>query len=272
VEAVPVHQIGEVEDIDEANESKLKSLEIGTTDDLLARAATPAGRAELAAAIGVDAGEILVWANCADLMRIDGVGMQFADLLEAAGVDTIPELAQRNPANLHTRLVAVNAEGNLTGRAPTSAEVEAWIVQAKALPRILVYGGGDASAGSGGPAPAPAPAPAAPERAAPEPAPAAPEPAPVAPAPPVTPASAPAAVDDAASSTAAAAEDVASTVSKHASAAADTAADTASDVASDAGATTGDASTTAHGMMSRSDGLAQGRSWLQKLAERFRGK
>jgi predicted flap endonuclease-1-like 5' DNA nuclease len=248
-----VHQIGEVEDIDEANESKLKSLEIGTTDDLLARAATPAGRAELAAAIGVDAGEILVWANCADLMRIDGVGMQFADLLEAAGIDTIPELAQRNPANLHTRLVAVNAEGNLTGRAPTSDEVEAWIVQAKALPRILVYGGGDASAGSGGPAPAPAP-----------------EPAPVAPAaaPPVAPASAPAAADDAASSAAAAAEDVASTVSEHA----DTAADTASDVASHAGASTGDASTTAHGMMSRSDGLAQGRSWLQKLTERFRGK
>jgi hypothetical protein len=139
-----VHTIGEVEDIDSANQAKLNDLGIRTTDDLLTRAATPGDRTELAGALGVTDREILKWANCADLMRVDGIGMQFADLLEEAGVDTIPELAQRNAGNLHARVVEVNTERQLSGRAPTAQEVEGWIAQAKALPRILQYSGGGA--------------------------------------------------------------------------------------------------------------------------------
>ena len=136
-----MHAIGEVEDIDSANQEKLKGLGISTTDDLLGRASTPGSRSELASAIGVTDRDILKWANCADLMRVDGIGMQFADLLEEAGVDTIPELAQRNPSNLHARVVEVNSERQLSGRAPTAQEVDGWVEQAKALPRILQYGG-----------------------------------------------------------------------------------------------------------------------------------
>jgi predicted flap endonuclease-1-like 5' DNA nuclease len=176
-----MHRIGEVEDIDGDNEAKLVGLGVRSTDDLLTRAASPAGRSDLASSLGVSADVVLRWANCADLMRVDGIGMQFADLLEEAGVDTIPELAQRNAANLHVRVVEINTERTLTGRTPTADEVAAWIVQARALPRILEYGGGGASA----PAPAAAPAPAVPAAPVPVPVPApapivaaAPDPAP----------------------------------------------------------------------------------------------
>ena len=159
-----MHAIGEIEDIDGGNEAKLVGLGVRSTDDFLTRAATPAGRSGLATAVGVTDAVVLKWANCADLMRVDGIGMQFADLLEEAGVDTIPELAQRNAHNLHERVVQVNTERALAGRAPTEHEVESWIAQAKALPRILEYGGG-ASVGST-PSAAPA-APAADTAAAP---------------------------------------------------------------------------------------------------------
>jgi predicted flap endonuclease-1-like 5' DNA nuclease len=157
-----MHRIGEVEDIDAGTEAKLEGLGLRTTDDFLARAATPVGRAELASAVGSPEADVLKWANCADLMRVDGIGMQFADLLEEAGVDTIPELAQRNPQNLHTRVAELNAEKHLTGRAPTEAEVVEWVAQAKALPRILVYSNADAAVAAAPAAPVAATAPAPP--------------------------------------------------------------------------------------------------------------
>jgi predicted flap endonuclease-1-like 5' DNA nuclease len=141
-----MHAIGEIEDIDGGNEAKLVGLGVRTTDDFLARAATPAGRSGLAATVGVTDAVVLKWANCADLMRVDGIGMQFADLLEEAGVDTIPELAQRNGHNLHERVAQVNTERSLAGRSPAEHEVESWIAQAKALPRILEYSGAAAAA------------------------------------------------------------------------------------------------------------------------------
>ena len=243
-----MHQIGEVEDIDEANEGKLKALDIHTTDDFLSRAATPAGRAEVAAAIGVDAKDVLHWANCADLMRVDGIGMQFADLLEAAGVDTIPELAQRNAANLHAKVAAVNAEGKLAGRAPTSAEVEDWVAQAKGLPRILEYA--DAGASSAAAAPAPAVAAAAPAES----------PAPPVGAPVAAVAEAPAPVAEASPA-----------VAEEAPAAVAEAAPAASAAVSDA-ATTSAASSAPRDMVTRAEELAQGRSWLQNLLDKLRGK
>jgi predicted flap endonuclease-1-like 5' DNA nuclease len=143
-----MHAIGEIEDIDGGNEARLVGLGVRTTDDFLARAATPAGRSGLAAAVSVTEAVVLKWANCADLMRVDGIGMQFADLLEEAGVDTIPELAQRNAHNLHERVVQLNTQRALAGRAPTAPEIESWIAQAQALPRILEYGGDTAAATS----------------------------------------------------------------------------------------------------------------------------
>jgi predicted flap endonuclease-1-like 5' DNA nuclease len=82
---------------------------------------------------------ILEWVNHADLFRIKGVGEEYADLLEEAGVDTVPELAQRNPANLHAKLGEVNAAKKLVRRLPTAAQVTDWVDQAKALPRVITY-------------------------------------------------------------------------------------------------------------------------------------
>jgi uncharacterized membrane protein HdeD (DUF308 family)/predicted flap endonuclease-1-like 5' DNA nuclease len=107
--------------------------------DLLQLAATPAGRAQLAAATGIPEAAILRWANQLDLRRVKGVGEMYAILLEASGVDTVPELAQRNAANLLNRMTAVNTEQSLVERMPTLSDVESWVRQAKELPRIITY-------------------------------------------------------------------------------------------------------------------------------------
>jgi predicted flap endonuclease-1-like 5' DNA nuclease len=82
---------------------------------------------------------ILRWVNHVDLFRIKGVGSEYADLLEAAGVDTVIELATRNPANLYQRLVSTNMEKRLVRKVPFPSQVESWIEQAKTLPRIITY-------------------------------------------------------------------------------------------------------------------------------------
>jgi predicted flap endonuclease-1-like 5' DNA nuclease len=82
---------------------------------------------------------ILEWVNLADLFRIKGIGEEYSDLLEEAGVDTVPELAQRNPANLLQKLVEVNEEKKLVRRLPVLSQVEDWVKQAKDLPRIVEY-------------------------------------------------------------------------------------------------------------------------------------
>lgn len=112
---------------------------VTTTEGLLERAATPKGREELTAATGVDHSVILRLANHADLFRIRGIATQYADLLEAAGVDTVPELAQRNPENLVKKLAEVNEAQGLVKRLPTLTEVTDWIAQAKELPRAIHY-------------------------------------------------------------------------------------------------------------------------------------
>jgi predicted flap endonuclease-1-like 5' DNA nuclease len=82
---------------------------------------------------------ILEWVNLADLLRIKGLGEEFSDLLEEAGVDTVPELAQRNPENLHQKMVEVNEAKNLVRRVPGLAQVTDWVAQAKELPRVITY-------------------------------------------------------------------------------------------------------------------------------------
>jgi predicted flap endonuclease-1-like 5' DNA nuclease len=128
-----------IEGVGPSYAAKLNTAGVVTVMDLLQRGATRKGRAQLVEATGIAAGLILKWINHADLFRITGVGKQFAELLEAGGVDTVVELAHRNPANLFHRLAEVNAEKKLAGRAPRQDEVNKWIEQAKGLPRVVEY-------------------------------------------------------------------------------------------------------------------------------------
>lgn len=132
-------KITAIEGIGEVTGAKLVEVGIKKTEDLLEAAADPKGRKELAAAIGVDPAKILHWANRADLFRIKGVGEEYSDLLEASGVDTVPELAQRNADNLFKKMLAVNAEKKLVRRPPSRNQVKDWVSQAKELPRVLTY-------------------------------------------------------------------------------------------------------------------------------------
>ena len=132
-------KITAIEGIGEVFGAKLQEVGIKKTEDLLASAADPKSRKQLAAAIGVEASKILHWANRADLFRIKGVGEEYSDLLEASGVDTVVELAQRNAENLHKKMLAVNLEKKLVRRPPSLSQVKSWVAQAKELPRKLHY-------------------------------------------------------------------------------------------------------------------------------------
>ena len=128
-----------VEGIGPAFGQKLKEAGIFTPKDLLERGATSKGRDEIAELAAISGKLVLEWVNHCDLFRIKGVGSEYADLLEAAGVDTVVELATRNPANLYLRMVDVNAEKNLVRRVPVQSQVEEWVAQAKLLPRVITY-------------------------------------------------------------------------------------------------------------------------------------
>lgn len=129
----------EVEGIGTTYAATLALAGITTTDEYLAATASPSARERLAETTGISPKLILEWANHVDLMRIDGVGSEYADLLEAAGVDTIPELAQRVPANLAATLAEVNGLKDIVRRLPGEDTVAEWIAEAKTLPRILIY-------------------------------------------------------------------------------------------------------------------------------------
>ncbi len=129
----------DIEGIGEKFAEKLRAAGIRTTEALLQKAATPKGRKELAAQTGIDESKLLEWANRADLYRIRGIGSEYSDLLEAAGVDTVPELAQRDPKNLYEKLVSVNQAKNLVNKLPGPEQVADWIKQAKALPRAIEH-------------------------------------------------------------------------------------------------------------------------------------
>jgi predicted flap endonuclease-1-like 5' DNA nuclease len=128
-----------VEGIGEVYAGKLREVGVDSPQVLLDRGGTPQGRQELSEASGISGTLILEWVNHVDLFRIKGVGSEYADLLEEAGVDTVVELAQRNPANLYEKLTEVNAEKSLVRRLPNQSEVEDWVAQAKNLPRMISY-------------------------------------------------------------------------------------------------------------------------------------
>ncbi len=128
-----------VEGIGPAYAEKLRAAGVATTEALLKAAETPKGRKELAEKTELSEKLILKWANRIDLSRVSGIGNEYADLLEFAGVDTVPELARRNAENLQQKMSEVNAERNLVRRVPSLSEVSDWIEQAKQLPRVLTY-------------------------------------------------------------------------------------------------------------------------------------
>jgi predicted flap endonuclease-1-like 5' DNA nuclease len=131
--------IAKVEGVGEIYAGKLNKVGIRTTQDLLDRGATASGRKKIADKTGISPKLILEWVNPVDLFRINGVGEEYSDLLEEAGVDTVPELAQRNPENLYEKLLAVNDKKDLVRRVPGKAQVASWVQQAKKLPRVIEY-------------------------------------------------------------------------------------------------------------------------------------
>jgi predicted flap endonuclease-1-like 5' DNA nuclease len=125
--------IEDVEGIGAAYAQKLAAAGVHTDADMLERTGSAKGRAQLALQTGISESLILKWANHVDLMRISGIGPQFAELLEASGVDTVKELAQRNPAHLTLRLAIINQERRRAGTSPAESQVSDWINQARQL-------------------------------------------------------------------------------------------------------------------------------------------
>ena len=131
--------IDAIEGIGHASATKLRKARIRTTEALLKAGATRAGRKDVAASTGLSEQRILEWVNRADLMRVKGVGEEYSDLLESAGVDTVRELRRRNAANLLSTMIEVNAKKRLVRRLPTQTMVERWVDHAKQLDPVVKY-------------------------------------------------------------------------------------------------------------------------------------
>jgi predicted flap endonuclease-1-like 5' DNA nuclease len=131
--------IKDIEGIGDVFTKKLQGIGITTVEALLEKGATKKGREDVAKQSGIDEHKILEWVNRADLYRIKGIGSEYSDLLEAAGVDTVVELSKRRADNLTEKMVEVNVEKKLVRRVPTQQMVEGWIAEAKTLHRIVSY-------------------------------------------------------------------------------------------------------------------------------------
>jgi predicted flap endonuclease-1-like 5' DNA nuclease len=131
--------IKDIEGIGDVFTKKLHAIGISTVEALLEKGATKKGRDEISKDAGIDEHKILEWVNRADLYRIKGIGSEYSDLLEAAGVDTVVELSKRRADNLTEKMVEVNVAKRLVRRIPTQQMVEGWITEAKTLKRIVSY-------------------------------------------------------------------------------------------------------------------------------------
>lgn len=132
-------QIIDIEGIGPVYAAKLGKIGIRTTEALLKKGAVPEGRKDIAASAGIGDALILEWVNLADLHRIKGVGSEYSDLLEEAGVDTVVELSKRDAEHLHGKMVEINKAKNLVNRMAGLKQVRKWIAQAKRLPRVITY-------------------------------------------------------------------------------------------------------------------------------------
>jgi predicted flap endonuclease-1-like 5' DNA nuclease len=133
------YKIESIEGIGQAMREKLAKAEITRTSHLLAMCASAKGRKEIAGKTGLKEEQLLKWVNMADLMRIKGVGEEYSELLEAAGVDTVKELRTRKPDNLTAKMKEVNEAKKLVRRPPSLAEVEKWVAQAKSLDPLVTH-------------------------------------------------------------------------------------------------------------------------------------
>ncbi len=131
--------IADIEGVGAVSAEKLAAAGVKTTEKLLEVAGSKAGRVNLAAETGLSETNILEWVNRADLFRINGVGEELSDLLEASGVDSVPELAARVPANLHAKLAEVNEAKHLVRQLPSLAQVEKFVAEAKTLPKVVTH-------------------------------------------------------------------------------------------------------------------------------------
>lgn len=131
--------IDAIEGMGHADATKLRKARVRTTEALLKTASGRTGRKQLSARTGIPEKQILQWVNRADLMRVKGIGSEYADLLEVAGVDTIKELRRRNPSNLLETLIVLNTRKRLVRRLPTEGMVSAWIEEAKAVDPVVAY-------------------------------------------------------------------------------------------------------------------------------------
>ncbi len=132
-------RIIDIQGIGPAYAEKLTNAGIRTTDALLRDGATPEGRAKIVASTGINHDLILKWVNMADLYRIKGIGSQYSELLEAAGVDTVVELSKRVGEHLNSKMLEVNRARNLSNRVPGLKQVDKWIAEAKRLQRLVTY-------------------------------------------------------------------------------------------------------------------------------------
>ncbi len=132
-------EIEYIEGIGAVYGQKLRGAGISTVLDLMVNGATRRGRKQISDQSGIAQSSILTWVNHVDLFRVKGVAQEYADLLEQSGVDTVVELAQRNPANLHKRMVDINEQKKLVRRLPHASEVQSWVEQAKNLRRVVHY-------------------------------------------------------------------------------------------------------------------------------------
>ena len=132
-------KLASIEGIGPVYQEKLNQSGIRSIEALLVAGKTPQGRAELSERTGISGKLILEWVNLADLFRIKGIGEEYSDLLEEAGVDTVAELATRNPENLYQKLVETNSIKKLVRQLPSQGQVRDWVMQAKTLPRKVTY-------------------------------------------------------------------------------------------------------------------------------------
>lgn len=133
------YKIEDIEGIGPVIGQKMRDAGIKDTDSLLENTLTPKQREELSQKVGLSTKQILKFANMVDLYRIHGIGSEFSELLQVAGVNTVLELAQRNATNLTQTLAETNEVKKLTRRVPSELEVTKWIEEAKTLPRKLEY-------------------------------------------------------------------------------------------------------------------------------------
>jgi predicted flap endonuclease-1-like 5' DNA nuclease len=131
--------ISEIEEIGPKIAEKFGEIGIKTTEALLEMGASPKGRRKIAEMSALPESSILTWVNKADLFRVKGIGSEYSDLLEEAGVDTVVELAQRDPEHLFQTIMATNEQRKLVRRVPSESQIATWVQEAKHLPRMIMH-------------------------------------------------------------------------------------------------------------------------------------